>query len=161
MEPKNNEARNYYPASNKKLYPTIFKWEGEAEKVYITGSFCDWINFYEMQKNKTKFFFVLFLKKGIYQYKFKVDSIWKCNDNYPTCSDEKGNINNFIEVTEKKGEEITSDFSTSNISDCNEDNSLKSLYEFSNILNKNEEDIIISRLNNAGVNNGDKDDINN
>ena len=66
MGSKDNEAKYYISKKKIKLYPIIFKWEGEAEKVYITGSFCDWINFYEMEKIKTKkkFYFTLFLQKG-------------------------------------------------------------------------------------------------
>ena len=152
MGSKDNEAKNFLSKKKIKLYPIVFKWEGEAEKVYLTGSFCDWINFYEMKKNKTKkkFYFTLFLHKGTYQYKFKVDSLWKCNSNYPTCYDENGNMNNYIEVPEKKLEEIASDFSTSSISDYVEEHSEKSLYEFSNIFNKSEDNI---NLNKEDVNN--------
>ena len=152
MGSKDNEAKYFLSKKKIKLYPIVFKWEGEAEKVYLTGSFCDWINFYEMSKNKTKkkFYFTLFLQKGTYQYKFKVDSLWKCNSNYPTCYDENGNMNNYIEVPEKKLEEIASDFSTSSISDYDEEHSEKSLYEFSNIFNKSEDNI---NLNKEDVNN--------
>ena len=152
MGSKDNEAKYFLSKKKIKLYPIVFKWEGEAEKVYLTGSFCDWINFYEMKKNKTKkkFYFTLFLQKGTYQYKFKVDSLWKCNSNYPTCYDENGNMNNYIEVPEKKLEEIASDFSTSSISDYDEEHSEKSLYEFSNIFNKSEDNI---NLNKEDVNN--------
>ena len=153
MGSKDNEAKYYISKKKIKLYPIIFKWEGEAEKVYLTGSFCDWINFYEMEKIKTKkkFYFTLFLQKGIYQFKYKVDSLWKCNSNYPTCYDENGNMNNYIEVSEKKLEEIASDFSTSSISDYNEEeHSENSLYEFSNIFNKREDNINLN-----------KDDVNN
>jgi len=152
MGSKDNEAKYFLSKKKIKLYPIVFKWEGEAEKVYLTGSFCDWINFYEMEKKKTKtkFYFTLFLQKGTYQYKFKVDSLWKCNSNYPTCYDENGNMNNYIEVPEKKSEEIASDFSTSSISDYDEEHSEKSLYEFSNIFNKSEDNI---NLNKEDVNN--------
>ena len=142
MGSKSNETKNYPLNKRKKLYPIIFKWEGEAEKVYLTGSFCDWITFYEMEKNENEFFFTLFLEKGIYQYKFKVDSIWKCNNNFPTCNDKNGNVNNYINVIEKKIEEITTDFSTSSISDNKEDICLyNSFEELSKIFNKTEEKI--------------------
>lgn len=112
MGSKDNEAKYYISKKKIKLYPIIFKWEGEAEKVYITGSFCDWINFYEMEKIKTKkkFYFTLFLQKGIYQFKYKVDSLWKCNNNYPTCYDENGNMNNYIEVPEKNWKKLQAIF---------------------------------------------------
>ena len=102
MDSKDNEITNNFSNKSKRLYPITFQWEGKAEKVYLTGSFCDWIKFYEMEKEENKFFFTLFLQKGTYQYKFKIDSNWKFNSNFPTCSDKNGNINNYINVTDKK-----------------------------------------------------------
>ena len=148
MVSKNNEKKNYISDKKYRLYSILFQWEGEAEKVYLTGSFCNWINFYEMEKIKNKFYFTLFLPKGVYQYKFKVDSDWKCNNNFPTCSDPDGNINNYINVTDKKLKDISSDFSTSSISDYNEEeNSEITLFEFSDIFNKNEDELKINTFN--------------
>ena len=67
MGSKDNEAKYFLPKKKIKLYPIVFKWEGEAEKVYLTGSFCDWINFYEMKKNKIKknFISLFFFKKEL------------------------------------------------------------------------------------------------
>ena len=148
MDSKDNEITNNFSNKSKRLYPITFQWEGKAEKVYLTGSFCDWIKFYEMEKEENKFFFTLFLQKGIYQYKFKIDSNWKFNSNFPTCSDKNGNINNYINVTDKKMEEITTDLSTSSISNNVDNNNSydDSLYDFSNIFKKdkdkkNKEDI--------------------
>ena len=124
---------------NKKLYPIIFKWEECANKVYLTGSFCEWITFYEMEKlNNNNFIFILFLEKGIYQFKFIVDNKWKCNSNLPTCNDKNGNINNFININENKFEEITTDFSTSTITENNylEDDYDNEIY-FHDIINLN------------------------
>ena len=147
MVSKNNEKKNYISDKKNRLYSILFQWEGEAEKVYLTGSFCNWINFYEMEKIKNKFYFNLFLPKGVYQYKFKVDSDWKCNNNYPTCSDPDGNINNYINVKEKRSKDISSDFSTSSISDYNEENSENTLYEFSDIFNKTEDKLKQNTIN--------------
>ena len=148
MVSKNNEKKNYISDKKYRLYSILFQWEGEAEKVYLTGSFCNWINFYEMEKIKNKFYFTLFLPKGVYQYKFKVDSDWKCNNNFPTCSDPDGNINNYINVADKKLKDISSDFSTSSISDYNEEeNSEITLFEFSDIFNKNEDELKINTFN--------------
>ena len=59
-------------------------------------------------------------------------------------------MNNYIEVPEKKLEEMASDFSTSSISDYNDEHSENSLYEFSNIFNKSKDNISLN-----------KDDVNN
>ena len=80
-------------------FPTLFQWDNKGINVYITGSFCDWQQFFLMQKNNDgKFYLTLFLPKGIHQYKFKVDDEWKINDKFPKCQDINGNINNFIDT---------------------------------------------------------------
>ena len=50
-----------------KRFATLFQWDGEGNNVYLTGSFCDWQQFFEMERcgdpnNKnTKFYITLFL----------------------------------------------------------------------------------------------------
>ena len=109
---KNKMIRNEKP----RRFSTIFRWDGEAVRVYLTGSFCNWHQFFQMeksQKQNDKFYLTLFLPKGVYQYKFKIDDKWKYNSNFPTCSDKNGNINNVIDLTEeKKDNEDNTDFST-------------------------------------------------
>ena len=113
--------KNKFHEQRPARFATIFQWDGDGNNVYLTGSFCDWHQFFEMEKyvdeneknNKNKkFFLTLFLPKGVYQYKFKIDDQWKCNSNFPTCNDKNGNINNIIDLTKPKGEEGT-EFSTS------------------------------------------------
>jgi hypothetical protein len=114
--PEYDEFQKQKPAR----FPIIFEWEGNENNVYLTGSFCDWHQFFEMEKvedpnnkNNYKFFLTLFLPKGAYQYKFKIDDQWKCNSNFPTCSDKNGNINNIVDLTKQKKEDGNTDFSTS------------------------------------------------
>ena len=114
--PEYDEFQKQKPAR----FPIVFEWEGNENNVYLTGSFCDWHQFFEMEKvedpnnkNNCKFFLTLFLPKGAYQYKFKIDDQWKCNSNFPTCSDKNGNINNIIDLTKQKREDGNTDFSTS------------------------------------------------
>ena len=115
-EEDNNDFKKKKPTR----FATIFQWDGDGKNVYLTGSFCDWQQFFEMEKcgdpqneKNNKFFLTLFLPKGAYQYKFKIDDQWKCNSNFPTCSDKNGNINNIIDLTKQKKEEVTTDFTTS------------------------------------------------
>ena len=116
FEKENNDFKRKQPTR----FATVFQWDGDGKNVYLTGSFCDWHQFFEMEKcedphneKNNKFFLTLFLPKGIYQYKFKIDDQWKCNSNFPTCSDKNGNINNIIDLTRQKKEEVTTDFTTS------------------------------------------------
>jgi hypothetical protein len=123
-----NYSRKNKMIKNEKTrrFSTIFRWDGEAVRVYLTGSFCNWHQFFQMeksQKQNDKFYLTLFLPKGVYQYKFKIDDKWKYNSNFPTCSDKNGNINNVIDLTEeKKDNEDNTDFSTSFIT--KEENSM-------------------------------------
>ena len=92
---------------------TVFEWDGDGELVYITGSFCDWKNFYKMTKNDKGIFTVaLSLPRGFHQYKFKVDDNWVYSKTLPKFED-NGNVNNFIDTT---------DYSTDNNLEINENN---------------------------------------
>lgn len=83
-------------AQNKNLIK--FYWREGGNEIFITGSFCDWSKRFKMYKNKYGIFEVeLFLTKGLYQFKFVVDNIWKCSSDYPQTKDDQGIYNNYIE----------------------------------------------------------------
>ena len=144
---KKSQEQENSKTENKKemLFAAIFQWDGNEKNVYITGSFCNWLQFFEMRKFEQgdkagekcdKSYLLLFLPRGTYQYKFKINSKWKCNSNFPTCSDKDGNINNVTTIPPNTGEEVTTDFSTSHKSNINmnyycQKNQIGSLDEFS------------------------------
>ena len=116
------DIKNPNQENKTEIFAAVFQWDGSDKNVYITGSFCNWLQFFEMRKFKqenksedeiSKSYLLLFLPRGTYQYKFKINSIWKCNSNFPTCSDKDGNINNVITIPPNKIEEGTTDFTTS------------------------------------------------
>ena len=75
-----------------------FYWREGGNEVFITGSFCEWSKRFKMYKNKNDIFEVeLFLAKGLYQFKFIVDNIWRCSSDYPQMKDAQGIYNNYIE----------------------------------------------------------------
>jgi 5'-AMP-activated protein kinase regulatory beta subunit len=75
-----------------------FYWREGGNEVFITGSFCDWSKRFKMHKNKNDIFEVeLFLTKGLYQFKFIVNNIWRCSSDYPQTKDDQGIYNNFID----------------------------------------------------------------
>ena len=99
-EEMNNNINNKY----------TFIYPGEAQNVKLTGSFCNWNIKYDMIKdpNDNKFKLALPLNNEIYQFKFIVDNVWKYSSNYQTQTDNLGNINNCIDLTNYfKKEEIT------------------------------------------------------
>ena len=91
---------------------TKFEWDEGGNIVYLTGSFCEWKEFFPMKKNNDgKFSLILPLPRGFHQYKFKIDDIWIYSKKQPKFED-NGNVNNYIDTTdyenlneEKKEEE--------------------------------------------------------
>ena len=87
------------PSEKIERIPTIFEWDNGGTNVYVTGSFCNWKQFFLMKKNEqNSFFLTLNLPKGYHQYKFKVDDEWKYNEKFPICND-SGYINNYLDTS--------------------------------------------------------------
>ena len=79
--------------------PTTFEWNNGGNNVYVTGSFCNWNQFFLMKKNQQgSFILTINLPRGNHEYKFKVDNQWRFNEKYPTCNN-SGNINNYLDTT--------------------------------------------------------------
>ena len=125
------------------IFSTTFEWDNGGNSVFVTGSFCQWKQFFLMKKDSSKNFVLkLNLPRGIHQYKFKVDGEWKYNPKFPICND-GGNINNYLdttnlEITVKTNDEGTTAIST-NITDNNNDPSKASKKFSKNILKVNSE----------------------
>ena len=80
-----NTNENININNSSKTIPYIFRWKGNAQKVYITGDFLDnWKNFAEMTKNpKTgEFEYIIYLSKTVHQFKFIVDGNWVFSQDY-------------------------------------------------------------------------------
>ena len=85
--------------SNIKI-PTRFVWREGGNTVYVTGNFANWKQWFLMNKsfnNPNEFTLTLDLPRGIYQFKFIVDKVWKYSNHLPQFKDEHGNINNMID----------------------------------------------------------------
>ena len=95
-----NVQTNQNNNSNIKEIRTEFYWDEGGNNIYITGSFCDWKEFFLMEKKeKGVYYKVLMLQPGFYQYKFKVDDNWAYSKKQPKFEDSNGNVNNFIDTT--------------------------------------------------------------
>lgn len=125
------------------IFPTTFEWDNGGNSVFVTGSFCQWKQFFLMKKDSSKNFVLnLNLPRGIHQYKFKVDGEWKYNPKFPICND-GGNINNYLdttnlEITIKTNDEGITAIST-NITENNNDPSKASKKYSKNLLKVNSE----------------------
>ena len=95
--------------NNNEKVPTVFEWDNNDKCVYLTGSFCNWNQFFLMKKdNDGKYKITLYLNKGFHQYKFKINNEWKCNYNFPTYND-NGYINNYIDTSNLKTDTTNED----------------------------------------------------
>ena len=79
--------------------PTTFEWREEGNVVSVTGSFCNWSQFFIMNKDKDGVFrLTLSLPKGFHQYKFYVDNQWRYSSLFPIHND-NNNLNNYIDTS--------------------------------------------------------------
>ena len=119
-EMKKDEENEEEDEEKEKKIPIEFKWNKGGNMVYITGSFCNWENFFLMEKKSDGTFSItLHIPKGTYQYKYKIDNQWKI-DTDAKIVNENGNENNVIN---------TDDFEKQNKTEIN-----------NNIINKNKDD---------------------
>ena len=92
---------DFFDYKNKKvLYK--FEWKGKGKIIQITGDFLeDWKLKENMHKNEESGFYevILPLDSKKHTFKFIVDGIWACSNQYPTNYDYENNLNNFIDLT--------------------------------------------------------------
>ena len=119
LSTETNKEESNVTSEKSTLIPTTFEWDKGGNNVYVTGSFCNWKQFFLMKKNNLgSSILTLNLPKGNYEYKFKVDGEWKFNEKFPTCNN-SGNINNYLdtsnwEITVKNTDERTTAQSSNN-----------------------------------------------
>ena len=85
-----------------KKYPYKFEYKGDGKSVLLAGDFLDnWKGIKVMVKNNATGIFerMVNLTRKKHQFKFIVDNKWICSNQYPTMPDERGIINNFIDLT--------------------------------------------------------------
>ena len=101
QDDKNININKKNSEKNVKEISTEFYWDEGGNAIYITGSFCDWKEFFLMEeKDKGVFKKKIMLLPGFYQYKFKVDNNWAYSKKQPKFEDNNGNVNNFIDTTQ-------------------------------------------------------------
>ena len=81
-----------------------FQWdeeESDSEVVCLTGSFCNWKQFFIMLKMDNKYTITIDLPKALHKFKFRINEDFKLNKNYPVMK-EGNNKYNYIDTTETK-----------------------------------------------------------
>eukprot|EP00741_Cyanophora_paradoxa_P021926 tig00021428_g21164.t1 len=83
-----------------KKVPTVFTWTEyvTSRNVLLTGSFVGWNEFIPMIWEDNEFYTVCNLLPGPYMYKFVVDNQWRYAKDQEIRTDERGIMNNYIEV---------------------------------------------------------------
>lgn len=82
-----------------------FNWNFGGENIFVVGSFNNWKDNYQMEKNGDTSTIILPLEKREHFYKFIVDGEWKFAPDQNTVADNNGNINNIIDLTEWEDDE--------------------------------------------------------
>ena len=122
---------------NNNIEPITFEWpeeEKESEIVYLTGNFCNWKQFLIMPKKDKNYSLTLPLPRGLHQFRFRINNVWKVNKKYPTMKD-GDNENNYVDTSlpstniESQAEKNCNNEEDSN--DDNEDNEEDEKKEFS------------------------------
>lgn len=97
---KTTKERTSVEETDNKI-PYEFTWNEGGEHVFVTGTFGNWTEHHKMKKDPKDSIFKcrIVLSKQKYLYKFIVDNIWKYSNNLPNEKDDKGNTNNFVDLT--------------------------------------------------------------
>ena len=98
----NNKSKNKLKNINTK--DVTFQWdeeESESEVVYLTGSFCNWKQFFIMPKIDNKYSVTLALPKALHKFKFRINEDFRLNNKYPVMKE--GDLNcNYIDTSDSK-----------------------------------------------------------
>ena len=134
--------------------PVTFEWEEEEkDTVYLTGSFCNWKQFFIMPKKNNIYSLTIQLPKAKHLFKFRINDIFYINKKYPIIKEDGNNIN-YIDTTDtlntpsKKNISKKQSGSLGNITESekdekNSENSDSSSSSYSDDLEEDEEENII------------------
>ena len=146
----NNSNQKNSKIKKNDTQPVTFQWDKEEnEVVYLTGSFCNWKQFFIMPKYNNLYSLTLPLPKGLHKFKFRINDNFVLNKKYPIMK-EGDNICNYIDTseatTETKSKSRVSakrnetDEENNNISDSSDSNSSSSNEEL-----EDEDDIYLKK----------------
>ena len=127
--------KNEKKLEKNKTQNVTFQWdeeESDSEVVYLTGSFCNWKQFFIMPKLDNKYSITIALPKALHKFKFRINDDFKLNKNYPVMKEGNNNYN-YIDTSETKdttkSENSEKNMSESGNTDESDSSSSSSLYE--------------------------------
>lgn len=83
--------------NKKPALPTVFKWDGGGQQVFISGTFSNWKPL-PMVKSHGDFVTIIDLPEGDHEYKFCVDGNWKHDPKLKNIENDVGTKNNLVSV---------------------------------------------------------------
>ncbi|KAH8725980.1 hypothetical protein GQ44DRAFT_706234 [Phaeosphaeriaceae sp. PMI808] len=92
------------PSTGRPTVPTLLEWEGEGERVYVTGTFAGWNKKYRLHKDgpskkKDVLSAYVHITPGTHHLAFLVDNDMRTSDKLPTAVDYTNILVNYIEVS--------------------------------------------------------------
>ena len=112
-----HEDKKSHKKKKNELQKITIEWDKEEkEVVYVTGSFCNWKQFFIMPKINNIYSLTLPLPKALHKFKFRINDVFLINKKYPVMKEGENDCN-FIDTTPK--------ISTSPNQNNNSDNSEK------------------------------------
>ena len=127
--------KNEKKLEKNKTQNVTFQWdeeESDSEVVYLTGSFCNWKQFFIMPKLDNKYSITIALPKALHKFKFRINDDFKLNKNYPVMKEGNNNYN-YIDTSETKdttkSENSEKNMNESGNTDESDSSSSSSLYE--------------------------------
>ena len=104
----NNDEKKKGKKKKNETQPVTFEWEKEEnDTVYLTGSFCNWKQFFIMPKNDNIYKLTLPLPKALHKFKFRINDIFFTNKKYPIMKDGDNNCN-YIDTSSNKQSSLKS-----------------------------------------------------
>ena len=154
----NNTGKKKAKKKKSETEPVTFEWDKDEKDttVYLTGSFCNWRQFFIMPKKENNIYsLTLPLPKALHKFKFRINDIFYVNKKFPIIK-EDGNNCNYIDTTSKnlssskksnckKKSDSDEDNSDSEKDDKNSDNSSDSSSNSYEEELEDEEEIAIRR----------------
>ncbi len=95
----NNKKKKNSNKKKHETFPVTFQWEKEENSiVYLTGSFCNWKQFFIMPQKNNIYSLTLPLPKDLHKFKFRINDIFFTNKRYPIMKEGENNCN-YIDIT--------------------------------------------------------------
>jgi hypothetical protein len=118
----NNTNKRKEKNKKSETFPVTFQWEKEENCiVYLTGSFCNWKQYFIMPQTNNIYSLTLPLPRALHKFKFRINDEYLLSKKYPTMKDEDSYCNYIdtsnVQQSQSKNNKLGYDTSEDNNSD--------------------------------------------